>query len=248
MSQIMRITLLLISISPILLSCTQQSSTTLSADTLKSDSSDTVTTTKSPETIQVTQQCAYENEMSDLGVGLIIALSNFEVFNDSLLTDRFAEIKMYENEVAGICPLFFETDYGIMHFVCIGETENAYKVLTGTTDLKYIPKTKTSDVRTWDDYILQSYGIGRKTGSALCQEPLDNSQTISVPGGYEIFCAMEVKGNWLKVKYDCFCNIENNPHEGEPCHAFINECDKPLTGWLKWRDQNKLLIEIFLVP
>jgi hypothetical protein len=243
----MRIARLLIFILPVLLSCTRQSPTSLQADTVKSVLTDTLTTTKNAETIQATQQCSYENEMPELGIGLIIAPSDFEIFNDSLLTDRFAEVKMHGQQVVGICPMFFETDYGIMHFVCVNESGNAYKLLTSSTELKYIPRTKASSLRTWDDYILQSFGIRRKTSSPVYQEPEENPKTVPIPEGHEMFCPMEVKGNWVKVRYDCFYNMKNNPHEGEPCQTFIDKCDKPLTGWLKWRDQNKLLIDIFLM-
>jgi hypothetical protein len=50
------------------------------------------------------------------------------------------------------------------------------------------------------------------------------------------------------TEYDCFYNDDNNPNEGEPCHNFIDKCKNPLTGWLRWRQENKLLIDIFLMP
>jgi hypothetical protein len=51
----------------------------------------------------------------------------------------------------------------------------------------------------------------------------------------------------VRVNYDCFYNRENNSHEGEPCYNFINECQNPVTAWLKWKQGNKLLIDIMLL-
>jgi hypothetical protein len=78
--------------------------------------------------------------------------------------------------------------------------------------------------------------------------PSDGSKVLTIPQGFEMFCPMEIRGDWVKVRYDCFYNDENNPHEGEPCHNFIDECKDPVTGWLKWRNENKILIDIFLMP
>jgi hypothetical protein len=59
---------------------------------------------------------------------------------------------------------------------------------------------------------------------------------------------MEMRGDWVKVKYDCFYNDENNKYEGQPCQNFVNQCQNPLIGWIRWKQGNKLLIEIFLMP
>ena len=143
-----------------------------------------------------------------------------------------------------------------MHFVCIGKTDKAYKILINYSDIKYFPKTKSYDFKTWDQYILQSFGIRRlsaQTGDITASlplriEPSDNADTLPILKGHEMFCPIEVKGDWVKVKYDCFYNDENNPNEGEPCHNFIGKCKNPLTGWLRWRQESKLLIDIFLMP
>src|SRR5687768_15406610 len=77
--------------------------------------------TATPEKIiagSVVQNCSYENGVSDLGVGVIIAPSIFEIFNDSLLTEKLSEINMYEDAgKISFCSMFYKPDYGIMHFV-----------------------------------------------------------------------------------------------------------------------------------
>lgn len=201
------------------------------------------------------KNCGYENEVSSLGIGLVIVPSKFDIYSDSLLTVKYASWNMYRDEdKINICSKFFKPDYGIMHFVCIEKTEKAYKVLINYSEFKYLPRTTNYNLKTWEEYIMQSFGIRRlsvdnvSVGSKIRIEPNDKADTLTIPKGHEMFCPMEIKGDWVKVKYDCFYNDENNPNEGEPCHNFIYKCENPLTGWLRWREQKRLLIDIFLMP
>ena len=109
---------------------------------------------------------------------------------------------MYEHEdEINVCSKFYKPDYGIMHFVCVDTTDKAYKVLVNYSDFKYLPKTKSYEFKTWEEYILQSFGIRRltvDTDSILVSNPLrvkprDNSDTLIIPKGHEMFCPMEIK-------------------------------------------------------
>lgn len=203
-------------------------------------------------------KCSYANESSTLGMGLILAPEKFTLYNDSGLTDGFADIDMRTDDevLIPVCPKFFMPEYGIMYFVGVDSTETAYKILADSSLIKFIGKNSGAEFTTWENYILSSFGIRRLTeneGGAQVQNdlkvsPLEESAVLPVPEGFEMFCPMEIRGSWVKVKYDCFYNTDNNPHEGEPCHNFIDDCQDPLTGWVKWKDGNNLLIDIFLMP
>ena len=199
--------------------------------------------------------CGADNKVSTLGIGLIIVPDKFAIYNDSLLTDRLADIDVYNEDMnsSPVCSMFFFPEYGIMHFICLSKTKKYYKVLNGNSEVKYLPVTKSYSFLSWDKYILQSMGVRRiidHTGKITTNQPLrvgpDRMDTLSVPKGYELFCPMQVKGDWLQVTYDCFYNAEDNKHEGEPCSNYIKECTNPLSGWIKWKDGNKLLIDILL--
>ena len=206
----------------------------------------------------IENKCSYENETSTLGMGLVLAPSGFALYNDSLLTDEFAGIDIYRDQAAfsRICPKFFMPDYGIMHFVCVDSTANAYQILTDFSSVKFIEKDSGAEFTTWENYILRSFGIRRlaeNKSAAPVQDdlrvgPSEDSEVLAIPEGFEMFCPMEIRDHWVKVKYDCFYNTDENPHEGEPCYNFIGDCKDPLTGWLKWREGNKVLIDIFLIP
>jgi hypothetical protein len=202
--------------------------------------------------------CLFDNEVSTLGIGLVLAPAEFTLFNDSALTEIYAEVDMYADDegLDLICPKFFAPEYSILNFVCLDSSSTSYKVLSGYSTVKYLKRVDAAEFMSWHDYVLSSFGIRRLTSNdgaelsnqPLKREPFQQSPTLKIPAGFEMFCPMEIKEDWVKIKYDCFYNLEQNPHEGEPCHNFIGECEKPLTGWMRWRDGNRLLIDILLAP
>jgi hypothetical protein len=205
-------------------------------------------------------KCKYENEVSSLGIGLVKAPRKLAVYNDSLLTGKPITIDMQaiaDDTLTSICTKYYYPEYEIMYFVCTGKTEKAYQVLVNYSEIRYLPKTKGYVFQTWDEHLLAAMGITRNTNDAgellqptalLRKEPKDNADTLAIPPGAEMFCAMKVQGDWVQVKYDCFYNQNPNPHEGYPCHSFINKCKDTLAGWLRWRKDNKVLIGIALFP
>lgn len=202
--------------------------------------------------------CGYENNASSLGIGLVLAPQVFTLWSDSATTEEYLSVSTNTEEgIYDICPQFYKPDYGILQFVCLASDPNTYTVLADSTTVKYIRKSTDGIVfKYWNEYILESFGIRRKRADELTNKsshllraaPAESAPSIDVPSGHEMFCPMEVQNDWVKVRYDCFYNREQNPHEGEPCHNFIDQCENPVTGWLKWRDGNELLIDIFLMP
>jgi len=46
-----------------------------------------------------------------------------------------------------------------------------------------------------------------------------------------------MKGEWLKVAVNCFPGDES-------CNISDEQCKDALTVWIKWKEENKILIEI----
>jgi hypothetical protein len=212
-------------------------------------------TTTSPK-LSVLKNCMYNNDVSSLGIGLVMTPEKFVLFNDSLLTDTFVKVDIYgENmDECPVCSKFYKPDYGIMHFVCLSQTSKVYKVLNGEANVKYLAKTKRYNFLSWNDYILNSFGIRRITnesGKSINNQPIrkypGSTDTVAIPKGLEMFCPIKLKGDWLQVKYDCFYNNDDTKHEAEPCRTYISECKDPVTGWIKWREGNKLSIDILVM-
>lgn len=199
--------------------------------------------------VSAAPEAVYDNPVKTLGIGLIKAPDKFDIYDDSLLAKKYQSVSMGDAKF-NITPKYFKPETGIMHFVCISESSKAYKVLVNRDTEKYLPKAKGYAFVSWESYITQSYGIkplyeGSKT-IQLQTEPGVNGKPMPGTEKYEMFCPMQVKGEWVQVQVDCFYNTDSNKHEGEPCHKYIGECKLPVTGWLRWRKDEKVLIDIFL--
>jgi hypothetical protein len=211
-------------------------------------------TAASNTSAQVTQSlnCTYDNPVASLGIGLVIVPEKFTLFSDSLLNDQFVSVNMMEEGDPKVCSKFYSPEYEIMHFVCLDSTGTSYKVHTTNSTVKFLPKTPGYSFKTWTSYLLQSYGVkllfAGEQNRKLQQEPNFTSGSIPVPADHEMFCAVAIEGDWIKVTYDCFYSLEENEHAGKPCSAYIDACKNSMTGWTKWKQGNQLLIEIFLIP
>ena len=233
-----------------LLSCNNSGS----KPAIKTDSSKTASTRVQKKSNAKSTSPSYDNDVSTLGIGVVIVPDKFVIYDDNLLDNKFKSIDMYGQENAiDVYSKFYKPDYGIMHFICLQVTDKYYKVIVNYNTIKYLPKSKDYQFETWTKYIMGSFGVrrnglGAESHQPLRMNPVANADTLSIPGKYEMFCPVEVKDDWVKVKFDCFYNDDNNKHEGEPCQNYVSECKDPVTGWIKWRDGNKILIDILLMP
>lgn len=186
----------------------------------------------------------YDNEVFELGTGVVIAPDEFIIYGDSLLTQEFIRIDMY-NDPLPIYAKYTKPDYGIMHFACLSQTEKYYVIVVDSTLIKYIPTNKSTTYLSWNEYISESLGIRRNNSQSIRNQPKEESSKVILPKGYEMLCPVGYNDNWIKVKWDCFYNNHENKYEGEYCNTYIELCNESPEGWIKWKDKNKVLIDIF---
>jgi len=194
--------------------------------------------------------CGFENEVSDLGIGVVECPESVVIFKDRFLRDTLAEIQLYSPDMNAmkICSMFFKPDYGILHFACLAQYPNSYKVLVNSNDSAFLERKNDLIFKTWPEYLLNVYGLRRKLSlNADAVQPViidlaDPKDTLTIPEGHELFCPIEVKGDWIKIQYDCDKNQEILCSEKEM------HCETPLVGWIRWRRDHEFLIEICILP
>ncbi len=160
------------------------------------------------------------------------------------MTDLFSDVNTFEDgHIVNFCAKFHKPDYGIMHLVCLDSTEKTYKVIVNESDIKYVSKIDNGSFWTWEKYILNSIGINAKHPLTLSikDNPKSNASTIDSTGNMNSYCANTISGDWINIRYSCL--YENDIVE--ECFSAKN-CSK--TGWIKWRNENELLIAIYLMP
>ena len=167
------------------------------------------------------QQPAYFNPAIKLGLGLLKPKNDTIFFKQQVNETPLKETIYTPKKVI---PIFFKPDYDIFYIVCTEKTGLGYKILSANG--KELLANKTDfDFISWEKFLLKTTGIENISWK---QNPLRKESTVTsleVPfNDKENFIVKEVKNNWIKVKN------ENNEE-----------------GWIKWKEKEKLLIEIYLL-
>lgn len=201
--------------------------------------------------------CGFDNETPTLGIGILISQGVIKLYDDAKLKSEYGVLErstdLLEQNQLNICSKYHEPEYGLLHFVCLEERSDYFKIYINNRDVKYIPNDKKVYFLTWEEYIQSTIGIRRKRGETknnpLRMTPSESSSIIEIPKGHELLCPVEIKGDWIKVKYDCFYGSSGYlEYEGQPCKQYIDNCEEELVGWVKWKENEKTLIGMYLIP
>ncbi|MFY9241869.1 MAG: hypothetical protein WAO74_02455 [Polaribacter sp.] len=181
------------------------------------------------------------NEPIDLGIGFTIAKNPYlfedmshpkNIFSDSLLTKRIKTDK--------IIPFFYKPDYGLYHFICLEKYGKYYKILINDSEIGFVPNDRNYIFKTWDA-ILMSASVQRIDKLNLFKNKPNESDTNYVINTckndvLKVIDIIESQGEfWLEVSFAI------------KCETYIEADTELKTGWIKWRDFNKLLVRILLL-
>ena len=115
----------------------------------------------------------------------------------------------------------------VLKLKCLSKSESTYEVLLQNDSVGYIPVSeKKVKFQTWQEHILNHlFAVGfNKKDNPLHEDPSEGSKTIYYDKD-EFYHPSQIKGEWLQVKWGS---------EGSWNY-----------GWIKWREKEKLLIELF---
>lgn len=133
----------------------------------------------------------------------------------------------YENE--NFAPFSFHPDYFSLALRCVGEDESRFEVIVNeeTGLKKFVRKAdKTLKFETLENHILKTFAIDfNRTENPLRKIPEGEIKVVDLPKEIT-FHPVEVKGEWLKVRWD------NTKKDTD-------------FGWIKWKENDKILIELF---
>ena len=109
---------------------------------------------------------------------------------------------------------------------CLSKDKSFYKVKLENNELGFIPLDERGvKFQTWEEHILSLFAIGFKESiNPLRDKPSDESDKIYYDPD-EFYHPNQIKGEWLQVKWGT---------EGDWEY-----------GWVKWKENGKLLINFF---
>jgi hypothetical protein len=136
----------------------------------------------------------------------------------------------YENE--NFRPFAFHSDYFVLALKCVGEDKSRYEVIVNEeTGLKKCVKKNdpTLKFETWEDHITEAFAVSfNQEKNPLRKSPEGRVKNLDLPKEVS-FHPVEIKGDWLKVRWDVSKKTKNDAG----------------SGWVRWRENNNLLVELF---
>lgn len=178
------------------------------------------------------------NDIKTEGVLIAGSITHYRLEEDIKIVNNdntiYTTISRKENQEIVLRPQVkkieiraFYPDYDIIIFDA-DKKENEYLVYVGS-EVKRIVSYSGLTYMNWEDFISGIY-LGLTDESPLKTLKDDNSETIK---DYKLYSyeVTSVEGDWLKVRClkDC---------EGCPSGTMVE-------GWVKWRNKNQLLVELF---
>jgi hypothetical protein len=125
-------------------------------------------------------------------------------------------------------PLLFDLWYLRLYLRVFEIKDSQYKVEVDKDVYKYISVNNNWQLRNWGQHIAKHVAIiGFESNlTPIYEAPNETSKVISKSGAInpQIF-PIDSKGEWLKIQYT------------------IGESE--MTGWVKWKSGNKILIELY---
>ncbi len=167
----------------------------------------------------------FYNPTKNLGIGIIkVNTEEINYYKDINNKKKFSESIYTPKEVI---PIFFKPDYGIFLLICLEEQQLYYKVLSANNEVFYVDKSSVIFL-SWEKFLKGTTGISNLDWNTnpLHRKPTETSVNSRIRDKEAIFEVKEVKKDWIQIKN------EENPAE---------------KGWIKWRKEDKLLIELYLL-
>jgi hypothetical protein len=158
-----------------------------------------------------------------------------EFFDDRTINSW--NIKDLEKQKEWLNPEVLWLDYFAFTFRCLIETDNWFEIIVNDESGKtyWLRKTETTKFKNWEEYLKDMFGIARLSSvpQKIRAEPTENSQEIKYQG-MDCFVVTSMKGDWIEITTPDYCD-ENFTDSKTPLKS----------GWIKWRQGNKLIIEYF---
>lgn len=127
-------------------------------------------------------------------------------------------------------------DYSIFEFQYITEKDGWLEVIVDpeTSNTFWIKKSDKIEALTWGEYIKDMFGIGPQENSLqeIKRTPDMTAEKLrDFDGCYSV---KSVKGDWIEL------------FTSDYCEDFFDQSEQKIeTGWVKWREGDELLVELY---
>lgn len=183
---------------------------------------------------------AQDLEMQDLGIGFVIAENPYQYEDGSSPSNIYLDKKLSEKiSNLSVAPFFMKPDYGLYHFICTNKTGNYYEIYVNEKQKAYVPNNSKYYFKSWDALLIGRI-VQRIDQANQIRIEADEGSDIIVNAceidQLEVLQVIEKKGEfWMSIRFS------------EECDFDPDEDTQMKSGWIKWRTQHELLVNILLL-
>lgn len=174
------------------------------------------------------------------GIGFVIANNPFQY--EELARPKYFYSNMELNipiQPDAVFPFFYKPDYALYHFICLEKTVSYYKVLYNDTGIAYIPNDTAFHFKSWESLLLNSFVMRLTKDSPVYAECTTSGNIISyncAPERLKVIEVLEQNGiYWLNIAFSTECS------------DLMEQGVQLKYGWIIWRTETKLLIDLLLL-
>ncbi len=182
-----------------------------------------------------------------LGLGIVAIKDTYDesrivtVYKGEDLKTKIEDFSLY-GQLKNVSPYYFKPDYGLCYFVCLEKTKDYFKILINDKEEGFLKNDNDKYFKTWESLLINAT-VERLDIKAnpLKTDPTKNGETITLQHDtvdrLQVIDVIEIKGeHWIKVQYSKSGKV--------PCDKGTTDCGE---GWIKWKSEDKLLVNILLL-
>jgi hypothetical protein len=158
-----------------------------------------------------------------------------QFFND--LSIHSWNIRDLEEHEDWLNPEIMRIDYSQFVFRCLTAKDSWLEVMVNneTGETLWLKKNELTGFKDWETYFREMFGVARLQDhpQKIKSSSNENSAEINYQG-QDCFQVKSMDGDWIEIFTADYCD-----------ESYTNSKTKIQSGWIKWRQGNKLLIEYY---
>ena len=160
---------------------------------------------------------------------------SIQFFNDPKINSW--NIRNLDKQKEWLKPEILWLDYSSFVFRCLEIKDDWLKVMVNNEngETLWLKKSELTIIQDWENYLKEMFGVERLPDQQqkLRSLPNDTSKEI-IYQGKDCFQVKSMKGDWIEIFTADYCD-----------ESYTDSKTKIKSGWIRWRQGNKLLIDYF---
>jgi hypothetical protein len=155
-----------------------------------------------------------------------------EFFDDKSI--NATNLKNLNEEKNWLKPQSLWIDYYEFHLRCKSSNNGWLEVIVNNENGQTYWLERRGNIKffTWEEYLKEMFAVGRMPGEAqkIRESPVDNAGEIKYEG-IDCFKVRSLRGDWIEIFTSDYCGADSKM--------------KIKSGWIKWRNGDRIIIELF---